>query len=951
MKTIPYLLFLAIILSLCPGESAGQQDVLTSILGDKKTFNEITSAYNSYFDTAAPTAENFKLKKHYSRWAYYQSMHLGPRGEFVNIARKNLEAVGNPTDAPGTTANGSWSFIGPSSTTYGSTWAKYQGLARGDRITFHPTNANIIYVGTPNGGLWQTSNGGSTWLPLSNFIPSLGVSGIVVSHANPNTIYVLTGDGDALVPGAYVNLAGYVQLSAGVLVTHDAGVTWQQTGPLSSIDYVGFRLIQHPTDANILIAATSDGIYRTTDAGVTWVQEATGKFYDVEFKPGAPATVYASGYGLFRYSTNTGDTWNANATFNYSLCNGRTEIAVTADAPSKVYLFAAPRTAINGFCGFYVSTNSGTSFTRLTNTPNILGDGTGEGDQSLYDMGVTVKPTDDQVVITGGLVIYKSTDGGSTFTQATSYNENGSPYIHPDIHYVAYNPLNNYLYAAGDGGFHRSTNDGLTWTDLYNGLNASQFYHFDDYDANPYTIAAGSQDNGMKYRNSNTTSFYHCACCDASEQAINYTDDSKGYCAMNAKIYYFNNYLAGGSEIFNGNFFTQIELHSSDPTILYYSSNLVYKYDRDLNTHTQLGDNTIHGSWVMRTCPSNSNRIYAAGGTSFAATTGSLFITSNGGADWTTISGNPGFPATYPRITDVEVFPLSADFVVACFGGYEDGIQVIASTNAGTDWINISYDLPAVPVWSLAIDNGCNVYAGTEIGVYYWAYGSLHWEPFYNLMPNVPVSDLAINVANDQLLAATFGRGIWKSQLRTTCPIDLNITTNISGPYFRSASNYITMNSDAVGGNGTDVNLRAGSYLDLLPGFLANGDEENKFRAYLGPCNSGMPPGDAGLQPIFPAELSEYVLSLARNEGTLELVTNPSSNQKQLIVRLFGSGGKAKVVLAKANGLFIKEVQNFEAGAGKYPFNLDNHELESGLYYFYLVVNDKVMHLQEMELP
>jgi photosystem II stability/assembly factor-like uncharacterized protein len=953
MKTQPYLLLTGILLWLLPFTGRSQPDALGSMLAGKTTYDGITATFNSYFDTAAKTEENFKLRKHFSRWAYYQSMHLGPGKEFVNVSKKNLAAVeGQQTDAPQGSANGSWTFVGPSSTTYGNTWAKYQGLGRGDRIAFHPTNASIIYVGTPNGGLWRSSDGGSTWTPLSNFIPSLGVSGIVVSHAYPNTIYVLTGDGDAMISNAFVYEAGYVQLSAGVLVSYDAGVTWQQTGPLSSGDYVGYRLIQHPTDANILIAATSDGIYRTTNGGDTWVQEATGKFYDVEFKPGTPSTVYASGVGLFRYSTNTGDTWNSDATFNYALCSKRVEIAVTPDVPNKVYLFAAPKGGGNNFCGFFVSTNSGTSFARLTNVPNILGTETGSGDQSEYDMGVTVKPTDDQIVITGGLIVYKSTNGGTSFTNATFYNESGTPYIHPDIHYVAYNPLNNYLYAASDGGFHRSTDDGATWTDLYNGLNVSQFYHFDDYDAGPNTIAAGCQDNGMKYRTTNTGSFYHCACCDAAEQAILYTDNTKGYCAMNDNVFYFANYLSNSvSTIATSSFFPQIELNSSDPTICYYSFNTVVKYDFDLNTKTQLGDNSIHGAWILRTCPSNALRIYAGGGTWFAASTGSLFLTNDGGTNWSTISGNTGFPAAgFPRIADVEVCPVNSSYVWAAFSGYIAGDKVVYSYDAGANWVNISYDLPNVPVWSLSVDNDFNVYAGTEIGIFFWAWGSTHWEPFNNQMPNVPVSDLAINYANDQLLAATFGRGIWKSGLHTVCPTDLTIVSNVSGYYFSSASNSITMMADAVGGNGTDVNLRAGSYVDLIPGFRANGDEENKFRAYLGPCGSGMPPDYSGPLPIYPDELSGYEFSLARNLGTLQLDPNPSSDQRELTIRLFGEGVKARVILASATGQYISDISNFEGSAGEYPAVIDASGLSNGLYYLYLIVNDKVMHLQEMQI-
>ena len=163
--------------------------------------------------------------------------------------------------------NGGWYFTGPSSTYLNNPDADLLGIGRVDRIAFHPTDPNIIYIGNPSGGVWKTSNGGSGWSCLTNSLPSIGISGIVVDHTNPNTIYVLTGDGDTYLENALVNLAGYLRLSAGVFVTHDGGVTWEATGALSGVEYVGFDLVQHPTDPGMMFAATSDGIYKTTNSG------------------------------------------------------------------------------------------------------------------------------------------------------------------------------------------------------------------------------------------------------------------------------------------------------------------------------------------------------------------------------------------------------------------------------------------------------------------------------------------------------------------------------------------------------------------------------------------------------------------------------------------------------------------------------------------------------------
>jgi hypothetical protein len=111
-----------------------------------------------------------------------------------------------------------------------------------------------------------------------------------------------------------------------------------------------------------------------------------------------------------------------------------------------------------------------------------------------------------------------------------------------------------------------------------------------------------------------------------------------------------------------------------------------------------------------------------------------------------------------------------------------------------------------------------------------------------------------------------------------------------------------------------------------------------------------MPPDYSGPLPVYPDELSGYEFSLARNLGTLQIAPNSSSSQKDLVVRLFGDGGKARVILASATGQYISDISNFEGSAGEYPTVIDASGLADGLYYLYLIVNDNVMHLQEMQI-
>jgi len=431
---------------------------------------------------------------------------------------------------------------------------------------------------------------------------------------------------------------------------------------------------------------------------------------------------------------------------------------------------------------------------------------------------------------------------------------------------------------------------------------------------------------------------------------INYNDQSKGYGVINNKIKMYTNFTGTAPITINSvGFFKQIELNSSDPTILYYCEPRIYKYDADLNTHTLLAGPPIVGAWALKTCPSNPATIYAAGGVAAYSTTGKMFASFDYGATWDTISDNTGFPATYPRISDIGVKPNWSWQVYVCFGGYTDTLKVLYSANSGTSWTNISYDLPNIPVWSIEVDASNNVYVGTDYGVFYKASGATNWEPFYNGLPNVPVSDLAINEGASQLLASTFGRGIWKSTLHDPCPTNRYITSDIQGMDFRSASNFITMSGKLVGGVGTSSVMRAGSYVDLQPGFRANAQVGNQFLAYLGTCGSGVPPAFSFGNPSDTLNGSgHFTYSLARNYGTLQ-IEDVSATRKKVIVRLFSDKKtRIKVFLTEENGKYIKDIANFTGQKGKTEYSFQTSDLKPGLYYVYLGVDRDINHLQEM---
>ncbi|HRD40498.1 MAG TPA: glycosyl hydrolase, partial [Bacteroidia bacterium] len=197
-------------------------------------------------------------------------------------------------------------------------------------ITIHPAGSNTLFVGAPAGGLWKSTNGGTSWTTNTDFLTVTGCSDLAIDPSNPDIMYLATGDGDA--GDTY---------STGILKSTDGGNTWVATGLAWTVNQgrVIRRLIINPTNPQILIAATNVGIYRTTNAGTTWTQVFTTSTHDLEFKPGNPNTVYAGG-ATFRISNDGGATW---ATVNAGLPTtgvNRMAVAVTPNDPNYVYVLA-----------------------------------------------------------------------------------------------------------------------------------------------------------------------------------------------------------------------------------------------------------------------------------------------------------------------------------------------------------------------------------------------------------------------------------------------------------------------------------------------------------------------------------------------------------------------------------------------------------------------------------
>ena len=736
------------IMMVCYGWALAQNaDWIDQMEDPDVNFYTVQKSFEQYWQ--GREIEKGKGWKQFKRWEAFMEPRVYPEGIRPNpsdlaTAYEEVKATQNSVNV------GSWSPIGP----YNGN--ALNGVGRINKVTISPVNPQQIWIGTPAGGLWQSTDGGQSWSTNTDLLPNLGVTDIDIDPSNPSILYIATGDRD-----------GSDTYSYGVLKSTDGGVSWNATGLSYNVSQQIriSNLMIHPTQTNILIATTSAGIQRSTNGGATWTNTQNGVFNALVQKPGDPNILYATSATRIYKSVDNGINWTQLQSAGLPTSGiRRIELAVTPDDPNYVYaLYGANN---NGYLGTYRSTDNGANWTARSTAPNLLGwsnTGSDSGGQAWYDLAIAVNPTDKDEVAVGGVNVWQSSNGGISWNIIGHWQGFGASFIHADIHHLGYTEDGSSLYAGCDGGIYRKDDNSSNWVELNDGMNITQYYKLGASATDPDLVINGAQDNGTDLYDGGNWEGVRGG--DGMECAI----DPKDPNTMYSSIYYgnFGKSMNRGNDFnapFNlppsgsGNWITPFLIDQKHPDTLYAGFSRVYRSNNGGSSFNAVSPSGMTGGSnldQMALSPTHSNVLYVSEGSR-------LWRSEDYGSTFASLS-TPGTR----EITYIAVAYDDPMHVFITRSGYSAGQKVYESRDGGNTWDNISANLPNIPANCVAIENNAatGVYVGTDLGVFYKDNNLNSWIPFNNNLPNVIVNEIEITYNDRRLKIATYGRGLWKSPL------------------------------------------------------------------------------------------------------------------------------------------------------------------------------------------
>ncbi|MGZ4098862.1 MAG: T9SS type A sorting domain-containing protein [Bacteroidia bacterium] len=762
------------------------------------TFKEIQLQFNKF--RKENDLSKVKHWKHFKRYEADMQLHTNGHGEPAGFADYVNEAINVANEKNQSTSSSPWFPVGPNAVPNNLTGYMENGIGRINCVTFHPTNTSTFFVGVAQGGLWKTTNGGASYTCLTDNLPITRISDIAIDPVNPNTMYISVCDFEYIGVGLYLNgRKRNTHYGLGVYKTTDGGLTWNPTGltfQLTDGDASLMRkVVIHPSNTSQLLACGVSGMYRSTNGGASWTKQLDSLFWDMAQDPVNPNIIYAAtgwvmtsnlGSAAIYKSTDFGLSWTM---LNTGIpLQGTAQRVKLAIAPTdNNYIYAITCDNSGGLYGVYKSINAGSTWSLTFNGTNILEAGTGgsSGGQGPYDLGLCVNTANKDIIYTGGVNLWMSSDGGITFDPVSHWTTQYGNTIHGDIHMIASQPGTSNIFVCSDGGVYKTNNIQpgdfnmnwpTAWTNLSNGMQVSSFYRVSSSKNTAGRLVAGAQDNATFYFDGTGWSTIF-----GGDGMDNYLDPLNNQDIIGSSqygnFYYSNdngntgNYVSSNPNNEAAEWVTPVVADYNNPGVLYLGNENVVKSTDGGQNWTSLGtiySNTVNMTnteiSVLAVAKTNSNVIYAARRVRYEyGLNGIVFKSTNSGTSFTNITSN--LPDTL-YYTGIEASETNANDVTVCMAGFASGCKVFRTTNGGTNWTNISYNLPNIPVNCVKyVPLSGQIMVATDLGIYLLNNGSTSWVSYSMGLPNVIVSDIEFNAPLNKVYVSTFGRGIWETSL------------------------------------------------------------------------------------------------------------------------------------------------------------------------------------------
>jgi photosystem II stability/assembly factor-like uncharacterized protein len=735
----------------------------------------------------------------------------------------------------------------------------------GGRITdiaIHPDNPTTMYIGAASGGILKTTNNGLSWENVFTEAPVIAIGALTIDPVNPNVLYAGTGE---------ANASSYSFIGNGLYKSSDAGLSWDFVG-LEQSAYFGRILVDHSNSQRVFAAACGTlftpneqrGIYRSEDAGSNWeqvlfVSDSTAGI-DIVQHPSNPDILYAAMWERMRgityrrshgptsgiYKTlDGGDTWTL---LENGLPGGgqkgRIGLAIAQNNPEIVYAFIDRNISGNVVASVFKTTNGGASW-QQTN------------DGSLSDMNSTfgwyfgqirVDPLNDNRIFMLGVDLYRSDNGGNSYTQIAGYYNIDEIYV--DHHAMYIDPNTGFIVHGNDGGLYTSSNYGNSWNKI-NNLPMTQFYAIEVDYLNPQRIYGGTQDNNtVRTLTGSLTDWQRILGGDGFYCLVDYTNSNTIYAESQwGNLYRSTNggnnfsYIANDFSGDRTNWSSPLIMHPDNNQTLFFGTYRVWKTTNRGNSWTAISSDLTHNlvgsgfSTLTTLAISNLNPGQILAGSD----DGRVHITANGGLNWADISA--GLPVRW--ITRVAFDPFVINTIYVTVSGFrwdEPHPYVFRSTNLGQDWESISGNLPELPVNVIIADPGVQnrLFVGTDAGIFYTENGGEQWWGLSQGIPNVPVTDLKIHHPTRNIVAGTYGCSAYKLDLglltgydESARPVKENavvLRTPSPNPFSGSASTGIEFSFYLA--SESNVNLAVYSLNGTLVRTLASGNHAGGSHTY-----------------------------------------------------------------------------------------------------------------------